>query len=1035
MKTNSNNSLNSATETGIIFYLADGTIQSCNVEAANILGYAVEKLIGASYFALPWQIANHQDTLLAQADLKDIFTIEQSFANVVVGFKKPNQKLISLTVESTALFKANGTEPYGVEVSFRETAQNNIKTSQLPQSKKLLTISVENDLVELLPGVIYIYDVVRNHSIYVNSEFYDSLGYTPQEIAKFTPSFICQVMHPEDAVRFFAHVKKLSQAPNEKVYRFEYRMQHKNGSWRWFSSQDKVYSRTADGSVEQVVGIARDITSRKEAETAFQKSEERLNLATEASGIGMWFWNLRENTVEWTRLGKVIFGLTSDDTSTLEQCFDQIHPEDRDRIRIALNESLTNRTEYSVEYRIVLSDYSIRWIAAKGKGFYHQDGQPLQMMGTIQDITARKKAEKQLEENEKLLRLALSNAKAGTWSWDIINQQVVWSPENYELYGVDPKIDPLRYQDWASSLHPDDIEKSNLEVQKVLSGESTEFRTQFRIIHPQKGVRWLFGIGNVTRNDQDEPIRLSGINLDISDLSIARQALQKREYELELVTKVIPQQVWTALADGEIDYCNQRWLEYTGFSSEQCQSKYWESIIHPDDLLKVSKNWQKAVISGHDYNIEARLRRADGEYHWFLVRAKPLKNEQGAIIKWYGTNTNINRIKKLESQLLQQTEDLSHANQLKDEFLAIVSHELRTPLNPILGWSQLLLGGNLDAEKTAKGISIIERNANLQAQLIEDLLDVSRILRGKLELKKVPVNLELVIKSALATVHLSAEAKSLQIETYYEPHICQVLGDASRLQQIVWNLLSNAIKFTTEGGNITVKLERIGSLAQIEVKDTGTGIEPNFLPYVFDRFRQAESSSTRQFGGLGLGLAIVRYLTELHEGIVTVESPGLNRGTTFRVNLPLVKREISETTETALKSSEPSLQTNRFSGVKILAIDDAVDSLGLLSFVLEQEGARVITATTAEEAVSILQELTPDLIISDIEMPKISGYELITQIRQLSQGKNIPAIALTAYAGDTNSKRSIEAGFDRHLTKPIDIAKLMTTITEMIIKD
>ena len=283
-----------------------------------------------------------------------------------------------------------------------------------------------------------------------------------------------------------------------------------------------------------------------------------------------------------------------------------------------------------------------------------------------------------------------------------------------------------------------------------------------------------------------------------------------------------------------------------------------------------------------------RLRNKNGNYHWFLSKARPLRNEQGKITKWYGTNTGINRIKELEAELRQQTKDLIDANRLKDDFLAIISHELRTPLNPILGWSQLLATGRLDAAKTAQGIGIIQRNAKLQTQLVDDLLDVSRILRGKLKLNITPLSLESVIESALATVNLAADAKEIKIKTIFEPNIGKVSGDAARIQQIIWNLVSNGVKFTPSGGQVIVKLERIGDRAQIEVEDTGRGIKPEFLPCVFEKFRQAQSSSTREFGGLGLGLAIVRSLTELHDGTVTVSSPGEGQGATFSVKLPLI---------------------------------------------------------------------------------------------------------------------------------------------------
>ena len=419
-----------------------------------------------------------------------------------------------------------------------------------------------------------------------------------------------------------------------------------------------------------------------------------------------------------------------------------------------------------------------------------------------------------------------------------------------------------------------------------------------------------------------------------------------------------------------------------------------------------------------------------------MGRARPLRNEKGEIIKWYGTNTDITRIKQLEEKLRQQTKDLTKANQIKDEFLAIVSHELRTPLNPILGWAQLLATGRLNAEKQSMGIEIIQRNAKSQAQLIDDLLDVSRILRGKLNLQVTPVNLESIIKSALATVQLAAEAKSIQIFSEFEANINQVSGDPGRLQQIVWNLVANAIKFTPEGGRVEIKLSLAekptqitnNQFAQIQVIDTGQGIDSEFLPYVFDRFRQAESSTTRKFGGLGLGLAIVRHLTELHGGTVAVTSPGEGQGATFSVKLPLMNIPISKSSDSKPIEAEP----DRFSNLQVLVVEDEIDSRDILTFVLEQEGAQVTSVSSASEALKALDDFSFDLIISDIGMPEVDGYTLMRQIRKLPQGKDLPAIALSAYAGQVDREHSLNVGYQRHISKPIDIPQLIDIIMQLI---
>ncbi|MBW4560151.1 MAG: PAS domain-containing protein [Mojavia pulchra JT2-VF2] len=384
---------------------------------------------------------------------------------------------------------------------------------------------------------------------------------------------------------------------------------------------------------------------------------------------------------------------------------------------------------------------------------------------------------------------------------------------------------------------------------------------------------------------------------------------------------------------------------------------------------------------------------------------------------------------RLVAELQQRAEELAQANRIKDEFLAVLSHELRSPLNPILGWSRLLQTRKLDEVKMAQALATIERNAKLQSELIEDLLDVSRILQGKLSLNVSPVNLISTIQAAIETVHLAAEAKSINIEKTLAPQLSPVLGDANRLQQVVWNLLSNAVKFTPTGGSVAVRLEYVGNQALITVSDTGRGIHPEFLPHVFEYFRQADSTTTRKFGGLGLGLAIARHLVELHGGTVQVTSPGEGLGATFTVSLPLMSTQ-SPTDQ----DGELTKQSCDLDGIQVLVVDDDTDTREFVAFLLKQSGARVLTATSATEALAILIESQPDVLLSDIGMPEINGYMLMKQVRTLppEQGGQIPAIALTAYAGEIHQQQAFEVGFQKHLTKPVEPDELVQAILTLI---
>jgi len=571
--------------------------------------------------------------------------------------------------------------------------------------------------------------------------------------------------------------------------------------------------------------------------------------------------------------------------------------------------------------------------------------------------------------------------------------------------------------------------------------------------------------------------------MDISERKQAEESMRQSEERYRYLAESIPQMVWTANAEGMLLDVNQRWRDFTGLTLRQAQLAGWQAIIHPDDVAVLNHHWEAAQHNNNCYQAEGRMRRFDGVYRWHLHQAVPLKDDEDEIIKWFGTATDIEEQKQLqqERERLLQLEQAARAesetaNRIKDEFLAVLSHELRSPLNPILGWSRLLQNGKLDSTRTQQALAAIERNAKLQAELIEDLLDVSRILRGKLNLTIAPVNLASTIHAAIETVRLAAEAKLIDLQFTIcdleaeanghspKPEVqnsrLAILGDATRLQQIVWNLLSNAVKFTPPNGRVEVKLssvirrwssledkpssthdsgqrtsdpKQIINYAQITVIDTGKGISPQFLPYVFDYFRQADSATTRQFGGLGLGLAIVRHLVELHGGTIQVDSPGEGRGATFTIRLPLLKDEDGGIKDEGQSFYSLSLNSQPLESIRVLLVEDNTDTRDFVAFSLEQAGAKVTSVATAAAALAALKRSPPDILLSDIGLPEMDGYMLMRQIRALppEQGGQVKAIALTAYAGDFNQQQALAAGFQRHLAKPIEPETLILAISAL----
>lgn len=546
-----------------------------------------------------------------------------------------------------------------------------------------------------------------------------------------------------------------------------------------------------------------------------------------------------------------------------------------------------------------------------------------------------------------------------------------------------------------------------------------------------------------------EPIELLATVRSLLRIRRAEEAALSSARQWQTTFDSINDGVCLVDTEGIIRRCNRAMMQLVHKQKSEILGRTYHELINVEWGIGNGICFRRAKETHQRQVLELQ-----SQDRWFAKTIDPVVDEHGTLTGAVFILSDIterkqaevllqeqnNRLNQLMISLQQQTEQAQQANRIKDEFLAVLSHELRSPLNPILGWAKILQTSQQDAAKTQYALKTIERNAKLQAQLIEDLLNVSRILQGKLSLNKVPVGLSFTIKAALETVRLSAEAKSIQIQTVFEPDVGQVLGDSGRLQQIVCNLLSNAIKFTPQGGRVEVRLERIKDegagmneldthpleYSQITVSDTGMGISADFLPYVFEYFRQADGTTTRKFGGLGLGLAIVRHLVELHGGTVQATSPGVGQGATFTVKFPLIATAKLNQDDTAFHCHS-DFNLNK---LQALLVDDDRDSREFIAFVLEQYGAQVTKAQSADDALSILEQANFDLLISDIGMPNMDGYTLIRQIRQRSpdQSGEIPAIALTAYAGEIDRQLALAAGFQQHISKPIEPEALLQAI-------
>jgi PAS domain S-box-containing protein len=503
--------------------------------------------------------------------------------------------------------------------------------------------------------------------------------------------------------------------------------------------------------------------------------------------------------------------------------------------------------------------------------------------------------------------------------------------------------------------------------------------------------------------------------------------------------------IFTMRVTGEVTSWNTGARRLLGYEEAEILGQNGRIIFTPEEIKngEAEKEIQKALSDGRAEDERWHVRQ-DGSRFFASGVLMVLRGREGrprGLLKIL-RDTTLQKQSEQELQSLLRREKLAReqfevANRVKDEFLATISHELRTPLNAILGWVVMLRGGSLTKEKAAQALETIERAARSQNKLIEDLLDASRILMDKLRIEFRPLDPQAVIEATLEAVRPAAEMKKIRLEAYFEPEIGIIYSDADRLAQIVWNVVGNSIKFTPQGGQIKLNLKRLDSHLELVVSDTGIGIEADFLPLIFDRLRQADSSSTRTQGGLGLGLSIVRHIIELHGGIIRAESPGRGQGTTFRIQLPLIPPGVIDTTTQTIVHAEEGISKEwipRLDGVRVLVVDDEADAREIIVTLLNETGAEVKAVGGADEALSVFAKWQADVLISDIAMPGKDGYALIKEIRARESGSDgpFPAVALTAYARDKDRLRALAAGFQAHVAKPLEPAELLTVVASLV---
>ena len=683
-------------------------------------------------------------------------------------------------------------------------------------------------------------------------------------------------------------------------------------------------------------------------------------------------------------------------------------------------------------------------------------GQIAGILAIVSEITERVKSEqaRSQHEAEKLRlaeqkQLALEAAELGWWHFDATTREIFWDDRIREICGLDAREKLITYEKILALTHPEDRESVHEAVQFALQADNHKpYFIQYRIIRPDGEIRWIQskGLTHFSPEKVDRrPVLFFGTVADITEEKIAEAKIKENAEKLALALAAGDLGGWEWDPETDLMMVSDRAAEIYGVAKDVPMTRtMMRSLLHEDFRAAAKVAAEQAVATKSDYNIEYRINKADGSSLWIAAKGRGVYDKTGKLKRMIGFVQDITERKNgelLREQLLIQERnarsEAERASRMKDEFLATLSHELRTPLNAILGWSQLLLRGNRSSREIESGLHTIERNARLQTQLISDLLDMSRIISGKIVLETEPIVPAKTVEDAIETVLPSAAKKEILIIKNVDFNAGIIKADPARLQQIVWNLLVNAVKFTPKGGTIEVVLKQNRDCVSIAVIDNGQGIEPQLLPHIFERFKQGDSSITRAHGGLGLGLSIVKQLTELHGGSLVVQSEGAGLGSSFEVLLPVLRTQDTDKAYTVASDTE-GLFTSALhidlAGMTILVVDDEQDGQELMRTLLRECNAEVITASSAHEALEIIARRNPDILLSDIGMPHVDGYQLLQKLRSLDgeKSRTLRAIALTAFARPSDRRKALEAGYMAHVTKPVNRLELMNALTQVM---
>jgi PAS domain S-box-containing protein len=830
-----------------------------------------------------------------------------------------------------------------------------------------------------------------------------------------SPRALLRALHPKDR-RLAERAPALLAPEGPGGFTFEHRVVLADGSTRWMETSGHVLFEE-DGAERRplrVVGTMRDITSQRLLDRRAHEAEERARLALDAAALGAYDFDPRTGVATFDTRVCELLGLEPCEGRHWSDLLAALDAEDRARLEAAVAAAGASGggEGIALDCRVVEGRRSAARIVHVTGQVFLDAGSAVRVVGTLHDVTEAREAEAKF-------RAFADSVPALCWIMDAVGEVTYVNQPWTEYTGLES---PESANLWAESLHPED-RAGSLERWERSLATGEVFEAENRLLGANGDYRWFLSRARAQRDVSGRVVRWFGTATDIDAVKALEVALRRSEASFRLFADAIPALGWSATADGAVEYVNAQWIAYTGQTAVEALADA-SAPLHPEDRTRTIDTWRAAVAGGYPHEVEYRLRRHDGTYRWFLARTWPQRDAKGAILRWFGTGTDIEDAKRAE-QLLRHTESaLREDDRRKDEFLATLAHELRNPLAPIRQASQLASMPETTPAQVQWSHGVIDRQVTRMARLLDDLLDVSRITRGRLELRKEWVTLAALVESAVETAQPLLDARQHRLVVDLPSRPARVEVDPLRMSQVIGNLLTNAAKYTEPGGDVHLSARQENGHLVVHVRDTGVGIAPEMLPHIFEMFAQASPALERTEGGLGIGLALVRGIVELHGGTVEAASEGLGKGSAFTVRVPygLDPDSVEEDQLDGRPVRAPRVRR------RVLVADDNIDGAETLATLLRVWGHEVFVAHDGEAALALADAAEPDVLLLDIGMPGRNGYEVAAEVRRRSWGDRAVLIAVTGWGHEDDRRRSLAAGFEAHFTKPVDPSALRTML-------